>query len=465
MKLSAGAFGKALAVPLAAIAVAALAVAVVALWKDRSAASLLWFSAWLGLMTFMARREARGAAFWPTLVLTLAFAALLRWQGLDLVDGVSLRADPMNYANLARGLLAGNGLIVDDWRYGEGLRAHWPPLYPIALAGWWGMFGDGAIATLAMQTVLALATAWLLFDCARASGSAPAGRIAALSFLTYPAYALAVYPHKEGLLLLIVVAMLRLAIAWLDRPKLWHCAALGALWGLLALGQPSWALMPVAVALVLAALRGVRPVVALGLVAAPALIAVLAPWWLRNWVLFHAFVPLTTAGGYTFWVALGEHAPAFPVDLFSVPEPRRAAVMTTLSLDAIAAQPFAYVRTVLVNAAKAFAYEEGTIGALRSAVPTIAPGPRGAMTFFVQAGWTALLAVSAWAAARGRAPVFLTGVAIAMLVALGGINIWIEFGERHRQVLTPLLMLIAAFAVAPQALPTTLSGRSLPKTR
>lgn len=459
-----------LAMALVPIAAAAGLVAAVALIKAPSGAGVVASTVWLGLMAWLAHRESRSAPPLATIALAVAFAILLRAWGAMLCADVALVADPTTYGALARALLAGDGLIVSDWRYGEGLRAHWPPLYALVLAGWWAAFGSSLAATIALQALTSAVTAWLIYRCGCALGGAEAGRFAAMAFIAYPALALPVWPNKEALVLLLVVAIFRIVLAWLAMPHRWHGAALGGLWGLLTLGQPSWAVMPVAVAPVLAIARGIGPVMRLSLPVALGLILVLAPWWVRNALVFGEFVPLTTAGGYSFWVALGPQAPPFPADLMTHGEIERARIMSRMALDAIAADPVRYVAGVLRNAANALAYEEAVVGVLRHARPPIDPVARAAATLFLQTAWVVVLtaaAAGAWRHGGGRGqPVVLALVVI--LACLGAINIWLEFGERHRQLVTPFLLLLAGLAATSrplQPLPTTLSGKSLPNTR
>ena len=79
--------------------------------------------AWAGLVYLLI--TARGAAMAALLV---AVGVGLRITAASLMAGTSLANDPLSYSTLAQALLDGRGLIA--W----GLRAHYPPLYPILLA-------------------------------------------------------------------------------------------------------------------------------------------------------------------------------------------------------------------------------------------------------------------------------------------------------------------------------------------
>jgi CDP-diacylglycerol--serine O-phosphatidyltransferase len=61
-------------------------------------------------------------------------------------------------------VLEGRGLVTTDVHYGPDLRAHFPPLYPLLLAGWWALLGASAWSTLALATLTDAIAAWALAD-------------------------------------------------------------------------------------------------------------------------------------------------------------------------------------------------------------------------------------------------------------------------------------------------------------
>lgn len=452
--------GWALCLGLAGVALAAAAVlvynaavrpsvpgfALLAVWL--AAAAMLWRG--VGRAGWNSGMAAAGAA-----MVVLSFG--LRWWSAGLTDGVALGADPMNYTNLARAVLDGRGLVTDDWRYGEGLRAYFPPLYPLALAGFWALFGQSALSTLAMNTLIDAAAAWALADCARRLGFVPrAAWAAGLVYLAWPAFALAAgIPQKESLTVMLVILLLRALLVWLEdsrTPRLpWrHGPRIGLWWGLLALTQPSLVLAPVAVALVVWPQTGLAALVRLGVAAALALVLVLAPWWLRNLLVLGSFVPFTTASGMMLNSALNELRAPFPPGLFDLAEHHRAAIMGEKARAILAADPIGAGLEMARNFAVAFAYEEASLARFRHTVPPIAPSEHVRLFALLQGSWLALLLAAiagALTLLRRRADLLVVLVTAALLASIALINPWFEFGERHRLVLTPFFILLAAAAI------------------
>lgn len=450
--------GQMLTLLLGGIAIAASAVAVVAVARAPLWATAAGMLLWLMLLALIVAPWRFGVTRGRATVIVVTAAVAMRMASVWFVTGVALGADPMNYTNLARALLDGRGLITDDWRYGRDLRAFFPPLYPVLLAGWWALFGASAWATLAMTTLTDALAAWLLAGLGDRLAGSP-GRAAGMLYFAYPSFALAAaIPHKEALTLLLGIALLRVAVAWVAAPGDRLAALGGALWGLLALTQPSLALVPFALALVLIAERGWRPTIRLGLIAGVALALVMSPWWVRNWLVFDRFVPFTTASGFMTNVALGRLG--LPIDpaLFTLGEPDRAAAMGRAALARIAEQPIGFLRESGRALAVGFAYEEATLARYRHTSPPIAPALHTPLTALLQMAYLSLLIPAACRAWRGGQ--LLRRLALAPLIAIPAVGLWFEFGERHRYLVTPLVMILAL-----QAFAATLSGRSSPNTR
>ncbi|MFN4113585.1 MAG: hypothetical protein ACK4GD_06555 [Sphingomonadaceae bacterium] len=157
------------------------------------------------------------APVWAGVIGLVAIAVALRVCSAVLTQDVTLGADPMNYTHLAQAVRDGRGLVTDDWRYGDGLRAYFPPFYPLALAGYWGLFGASPASTLAMNTLIDLVAAWALADAARRIGLGQKAQAVALLYLAWPAFALAAgIPQKESLTIMLLVLLLRGMLTWLQ---------------------------------------------------------------------------------------------------------------------------------------------------------------------------------------------------------------------------------------------------------
>ncbi len=436
------------------LAAGALLAAVVGLAKNPSLGAVFIT---LGYAAFMpvivaASRDWPHRWLWAGIVTVSAIA--IRVGSLDLIGNAQLSADPMNYTNLARAMLEGRGMVTDDFRYGQGLRAYFPPLFPVILAGWWWVFGDSLRATLLLNLATALATCWTLASIGRLWGNAEAGRAAALLFLAYPAFAItAGIPNKEMLTMLLGALFVRAILFWEadDGKGTWrHAAVFGGLWALMALTQAALALMPPVVAALLIPRFGFAKLLNLGLRAVPFFVLVMSPWWIRNWLIFGQFVPFTTAAGFMLNVMLGDAKIPFPADIFAMPEPDRSGRMAGLALARIAEMPGEWIKNIIAAFASGFGYEEGSISAYRHMTPPIATDDRNMLTPPLQFAWAAILAGAALACRRiwhdGR-PDPVVSITIALLASICLINMWFEFGERHRYQLTPLVMLLAGMCL------------------
>jgi 4-amino-4-deoxy-L-arabinose transferase-like glycosyltransferase len=425
----------ALAAALGLICLGASMVLAVGIVKRFDPFSLPLLALWLGAMALLVRQAAANRIDWRLLAFILLFSLALRWWSAVLTFGVALGADPMNYTNLATAVLEGRGLVTDDWFYGPDLRAYFPPFYPLARAGFWALFGASAYSTLAMNSLIDAAAAWCLADAGKRMGQEQAGRAAAIAYFAWPAFALSAgIPQKESLTLLFLLLLLRGVASWLTDPdaerRRWrHALPLGAWWGLLALTQPSLALAPAAVGLVLLWQKGFGPVFRLGLAALPALIAVLLPWWVMvNSALVNLRVP-------------------FPPGIFELSEPERSALMGELARQAIRDDPLGFLGEALRSQMVGFAAEEAPLARFRHTDPPISAADHARLAPLLQGAYAALLgsaAAAAWRQFRLRQVDPLLLYALVLLVSIGATNIWFEFGERHRLAMTPLMLLLAA---------------------
>lgn len=412
---------------------------------------LLYFT-WLAAMAYLIVQYIENRTIWPTILFLILFSIFIRLWSASLAMDMALGADPMNYTNLATSLLEGRGLITDDWRYGQDLRAYFPPLYPIVLAGYWSIFGDSIYSTLSMNIIVDMIAAWALGDIARRTISARAAIICAAIYFAWPAFAMgAGMVQKESLNLLLVLLLFRAMIIWRDSDarysKRWHHGfIMGIWWGLLSLVQPSLALTPAILGIILIWEKGFIPVIRLGLYALPALLIVLLPWWIRNYMLFESFVPFTTASGMMINSALRDLSIDFPPGLFTLPETERGAIMASKAMEFIVHNPLQFLQQAMQSMVYGFAYEEAPLARFRHGTPPISDLNHAQLAPLLQGAYASMLAVGAVASWKqyknGTEPILY--YIFLLLLSILMINIWFEFGERHRLIMTPLLMLMIA---------------------
>ena len=405
----------------------------------------------LGFALLRDRPRRRSFALLALLLMAVrvAFALLAVWR--------TSTGDPNAYLNLAKGLLAGQGLVIYDPFFGSAWRALFPPLYPLLLAGWGALFGFSTPAVLALGTLTDMAAAGAIVLLGTQLGSARAGRRAAWLYLIWPSVLFsAPLAQKESLCAVLVLA---LALFWLRRPAGWRGAlALGVPAGLLALTQPGEAPLAALFGLVLVRQIGLWPVLATGLRGAVIAAFVMLPWWIRNWLLFHAFVPLTTASGASLWIgnnpeATGNWEPPPPA-LKGIPELAYGRRIQTIAVAWMTSHPADFVRLSATKFVRACGISEFGVNRLVAMGP---PFPR-------------MLAAALWPLAHGSHLLLLGGAALrlgrvpatlVLLIAASGLQlllfgIWFEFGERHREFVTPFLLLALCWSFAPveKAAPT-----------
>lgn len=437
---------------LAVLALGAALVGAVGVAKDPHIATLPALGAALLILWGATRLSAEDRHTSLLIGAALLIGLAARLAALPLIEGVRFDGDPIAYGQLARALLAGDGLVTADIQYGEGLRAHFPPLYPLLLAGWWGLFGDAPLATLALAFALDIGLAAALYDIARRSGAPAAGRLAAVLVLLAPSLILgAPVPQKESLTVLLATLLIRQMLIWRGTPpeahQARHIALTGLWWGLVSLAQPSLALLAPLVGLSFVPKRGLVRVLRFGVLAGLVALLVLLPWWVRNWLIFDRFVPFTTAAGYLVNVQLGPNRLPFPDGLLSLPEAERGGVMARAAFRWMAEHPIDHARHLIRSIANVFVYDEAAIGVYRTGTPPLGAATQAWLTGSVQWLWAGLLAAAALGTRRLRAapgldwlaPLFLT-----MIIGMVATTLWFEFAERHRYVLTPLIALLAA---------------------
>ncbi len=363
--------------------------------------------------------------------------------------------DANSYLNLAKGLLAGRGFGIYDAWLGSVWRALYPPLYPLLLAGWGAVAGFSTPAVLALNTLTDCGAAVLLWLLGTRLGSARAGRRAAWLYLVWPSALFSgALAQKESLCAVLVLA---LALAWVERRPGWRGAlALGVPAGLLALTQPGEAPLAALFGLVLVGRIGWWPMLAAGLRGGVVALLVLLPWWVRNWAVFHAFVPLTTASAASLWIgnnpqASGNWMP-LPEALKGVPEMDYGKRIGAIAVEWIRTHPLGFARLTLAKVARACGIAQFGVTRLVAMGPPFPRALAAALWPLSLLAHLAMLGAAAWKIgprAGGAVPFTLVLLIAACGLQLLLFGMWFEFGERHREFVTPFLLLALCWSLRP----------------
>lgn len=241
----------------------------------------------------------------PLLILVLALAARLAYACGTGKLQAPMRLDEPEYTNLAKSLLAGRGYALE-----RGPTAFRPPVFPLFIASVFAVGGPHAANVRLVQLIISAGTCVLIYYLARACRLAPpAPMFAAAICVVHPLHwilALMLFPETLYLAALSTILLICVSTA----PRLrgasrghWaSAAAIGALvgatallrseavlyFGLLALWTLSWRI-PVR-----------RRIITIAAMLAAGVL-VMSPWWVRNYVVFDRFIPLSTNGGVVLW--------------------------------------------------------------------------------------------------------------------------------------------------------------------
>ncbi|MDR7545145.1 MAG: glycosyltransferase family 39 protein [Armatimonadota bacterium] len=209
-------------------------------------------------------------------------------------------ADSRIHAALVASLLRGHGFALN----GEP-TSDTPPLYVAFLAIIYGTLGNPAAVRIVQALLGGAAVVFLYAFCARIYDRRTALVAAAV---------LAAFPHAvyvsglhltENLFLVLITAALVLSTRLAARPRTGTALALGGLLGLTALTRAVFLTFLPLVVLWAWGTWGWRSPQAHRTAATVlgAAVAVLMPWVARNYMVFHAVIPVQGNGGVVFWAA------------------------------------------------------------------------------------------------------------------------------------------------------------------
>lgn len=218
----------------------------------------------------------------------LAFCLRLAWAvfvaGLDYFPPGD---DAPNYFEYARNLVAGKGYIA------EGGRAFRAPGYPFFLAAVFYVFGESNSAVKIVQCVVSSLIPVLVCLIGLQVSTRRVAVAAGLYTCVY--YGLVNEPSRymtEATFTFLFTLTVWLFLRAREKPR--AAAAAGAALGLMLLTRPVGILsLPVFLAWLWLVLDR-RTFVRRAAVIAAACLLTLAPWWIRNYRVFHAFVPFNT---------------------------------------------------------------------------------------------------------------------------------------------------------------------------
>lgn len=362
-----------------------------------------------------------------------------------------LVGDALEYHRLATSIASTGRFSLD----GTNPTAARAPGYPAFLALVYTIAGESPLAVLAVQCVLAGASAAMVFllglpDLGR-KGALTAGIIAA----AHPVLvAYAAIPITETLFIVLMLASLLLYRRYLDRRRPLELAASAVIMGLACLTRAIVLYFPLFWLAFEVAQTRRFPRRAAAWTAI--FLLTIAPWTLRNHAQFGGFLPVATGGGYALWA--GAHAGApypdaklydgfiAPYEKASVEGDRlglqRGKALYLGNLPAIFLDfPRRSVHFWLTSHSAIFGYSEGIRQYRRE---------RRAWPVAVKVGGlllqTLLLAAGAWGAWKARL-LEAYSLPIAMILYTWFFPVMTDYwANRYHVPAIPLLILLAVFA-------------------
>lgn len=261
----------------------------------------------------------RRATFTLPLILILALSLRLEfaWSYVHPRPAHALGAIPFlqESGNIAFSLVTGEG-FSSPFRVETGPTAWTSPIYPLLLAGIFRLFGvytfHAFLAAMLFNVLCSTLTCIPIFLAGDAMAGWSIGAAAASLWGIFPnAIILSVESMWDQSLAALLAALLLWATLILPGSRRWlSWCGYGALWGLALMTNPALlSLLPFLLGwLIFREGRWARAAMAL---AVAALCCV--PWTVRNYLVFHEFVPLRNALGLSLWIGNNEHAEDWPV--------------------------------------------------------------------------------------------------------------------------------------------------------
>lgn len=240
------------------------------------------------------------------LVVGLVIRLAIWTQTTDLAPKI---ADEQDYVALATSLVEGRGYA---WATGERTSLR-PPLYPALVAGTWTLAGKGNLqAVRALQIVLSLATAMVVFELGRRGFSPSTGAFASAVVWLYPDFIfLNSLLLTETLFTLLLVSFALCAVILLQRPRASIALSCGIVLGLATLTRSVLWPMPILLcpALVFMLKGDVKRRLLLPAIVVAGFAVVVGPWAVRNTRLQGVVTVVDTMGGMNLRMGNYEYTP------------------------------------------------------------------------------------------------------------------------------------------------------------
>jgi len=264
--------------------------------------------------------------FWVGLIVRIAYVILAHTYRVTVYE------DHFEFgfeaARIARSLATGQGYANPFILGNTGPTAWLPPLYPLLVAGCFRLFGSytplAAFTVIALNCLFSAATSPAVYEIAARCFN---HRVAVWSGWLWALYPAAMQYAVKWVWEMTLTTMLftwALVIALRVRgtgkgedeaepQTLTRWLLFGLLWGLIGLCNPSLLLfLPICGVWMLVGANNLKRSFGMAIVAGLLFFACLVPWTLRNWKVFHTFIPIRGNFGAEFYYGNRPDAQGFP---------------------------------------------------------------------------------------------------------------------------------------------------------
>ncbi|MCB4790794.1 MAG: glycosyltransferase family 39 protein [Elusimicrobia bacterium] len=209
--------------------------------------------------------------------------------------------DATEYERYAVNLLSGKGYVYDIG--GIESYARRPPLYPFLLAFIYYVFGHSFVVVKIVQAVLASVTNVITYSILlKFTGNKATAFISGLFSSIYFAYIYGVYMHlADGLFTFLLVLSVYLLIIS-NEDKMPGYLLSGIVLGLATLTRPTTLILPV-ILLPWFIFKYKNKAVKIFSAYLVGFVCLIAPWTIRNYLVYNAFIPVQTRSGENFWAS------------------------------------------------------------------------------------------------------------------------------------------------------------------
>jgi hypothetical protein len=392
----------------------------------------------------------RGAQTGTILALALVARLLIVWFATVQFGRAWLFTRGIELGTLAQSLLTGQGLS-SPFGGSTGPTALLAPGYPAIIACIFRLFGSftfaAAIAVMALQLLFNVLTVWMIMHVGqRCFGSHAANLAGAFWALSLPLLWMPTIFWETSVSTLLLVSAIAWALRYERRPSFLLWALIGAYCGLALLVNPAL-LLPLVSILGWAAWQTRKTFRYSPFLCLLILLAVYAPWPMRNARILHSFIPTRSTVGFELWVGNRIGANGFldesQFPLFNQHEfngyvaKGEVAYMrdkSMLAKEYIRNHPLEFLRLTAVRFVRFWAGTGSKDGSAAFAIHAVLT--------------TSLGLIGLWGLAMERR--FKLAVLFLLPMTLFPLPYYITHAEfRYRLVIDPLLVILAGYAVSP----------------